>query len=694
MSESVPPAGAGPAALQLSNTSSTPEPEPESEAGRWNTEGIPGWVPPAPPQEQKIAERIRAESLRSAELVYHFFLGHRQVGGGSQVGELEANLKWRLGIDCWRDLSQAVQDLDAMIRGVAQSSVYLLYLTKGEGSLDALSYYVTIEARAAMILEKPVVVLLENDRRKGSFAGSPERAMAGWPAELREYFQSGRFFAWGGEPYEWSIADQEAKLRGVLEYAQAVKAPVPPGRIGWASALDALMQPSDDHDGLDEIEDGLDEILEELDMRDRRAQTVTSRDSSVEQTSGSRQVEMVLNMDSRTIAGDSADRAEFEKAVREDVIHLTLKELEEYLTDVRDIICLDICLNDWGLQGQAGAVKAAGIDSLATLGRLSSASVRDKLSSVDMKFAHEETLVALHKAICTHIDVLMERVCFRSVWSGSVVVAMEILPPVPKPTKHKTLLATVCRPSAALVAASVRRYARRSFAARTWELAVLRKIKSVRFCRQLSGHMDVLLHSPPRPLTSLSVSPGETDMLRQPSATAQLERERRAKEAIEQEIARVQQESHNQDKQIRRLQVQIAREKQTHDAEPEPGPQEHTYYAEPEPEPMPEEIDVQLGKNSGYYGASIKTKKPYPAPGIHVYSVDPNAAASAFVPLTNKLADAAVAALPDTPTTVRLIEGETRKSGKLIKRTGLRVQIHLDDGRKRWVEVKDVEISL
>jgi|EP01046_Picozoa_sp_COSAG06_P012403 hypothetical protein len=45
-----------------------------------------------------------------------------------------------------------------MIRGVAESSVYLLYLTH-----DALSYLITIEARAAMMLSKPVIVLMEND---------------------------------------------------------------------------------------------------------------------------------------------------------------------------------------------------------------------------------------------------------------------------------------------------------------------------------------------------------------------------------------------------------------------------------------------------------------------------------------------------------------------------------------------------
>ena len=75
-----------------------------------------------------------------------------------------------------------------MVRGVAQSSVYVLYLTS-----DALSYYVTIEARAAMELGKPLVLLMENDSRKPSYAGgSVEKATEGWPQDLKEYFWSGR----------------------------------------------------------------------------------------------------------------------------------------------------------------------------------------------------------------------------------------------------------------------------------------------------------------------------------------------------------------------------------------------------------------------------------------------------------------------------------------------------------------------
>eukprot|EP01052_Picozoa_sp_SAG31_P045685 SAG31_NODE_8443_length_1451_cov_1.200444_2_plen_84_part_01 len=82
------------------------------------------------------------------------------------MGEIDAIFTHRLGMRCWRDVSQTMQDLDSMIRGVAASSVYLLYLTN-----DALSYFVTIEARVALTLQKPVIVVMENDKRKPSYAG-------------------------------------------------------------------------------------------------------------------------------------------------------------------------------------------------------------------------------------------------------------------------------------------------------------------------------------------------------------------------------------------------------------------------------------------------------------------------------------------------------------------------------------------
>ena len=71
---------------------------------------------------------------------------------------------------CWRDLSQTVQDVHSMIRGVAESSFYLLYMTS-----DALSYYATIEARAAVALRKPNA---SSSRRTTSASRAMPAAMA------------------------------------------------------------------------------------------------------------------------------------------------------------------------------------------------------------------------------------------------------------------------------------------------------------------------------------------------------------------------------------------------------------------------------------------------------------------------------------------------------------------------------------
>eukprot|EP01046_Picozoa_sp_COSAG06_P015303 COSAG06_NODE_974_length_11258_cov_31.877319_9_plen_729_part_00 len=213
-----------------------PQPQPEPEPHPWlrlRLEGPESWMED---QEKTIRALIEAESLRETPPNFHFFLGHRQVGGGSQIGELDEIFRSRLGLWCWRDLSQSVQDVAAMIRGVAQSSVYTLYLTK-----DALSYYVTIEARAAMILGKPVIVLMENDSRKPSYAGgSIESATEGWPVDLKAYLNTGRFVAWGGQPFEWSRADQDAKLKTVLEWCLATDAPVPASGVVWAAAVQAI----------------------------------------------------------------------------------------------------------------------------------------------------------------------------------------------------------------------------------------------------------------------------------------------------------------------------------------------------------------------------------------------------------------------------------------------------------------------
>jgi hypothetical protein len=132
------------------------------------------------------------------------------------------------------------QDVEAMVRGVAESSVYVLYLTR-----DALSKYVLLEAWMAMKLQKPVIVLQDHDVRDMSYAGSSlEEALAGWPHDLHEYFRTGRFVTWMGQPMEWSIRDQNAKLGTIFDrcihWEKTGLAQIPNDGVSWQDALDAL----------------------------------------------------------------------------------------------------------------------------------------------------------------------------------------------------------------------------------------------------------------------------------------------------------------------------------------------------------------------------------------------------------------------------------------------------------------------
>ena len=192
-----------------------------------------GWRVEQEAKIRQIFEKLAVGLQTPAPpLLLHFFLGHRQVSGGSQIGELYEIFTSRLGLKCWRDLSQTLQDVEAMIRGVAESSVYLLYLTH-----DALSYFVTIEARAAMMLDKPVIVMMQNDSRKDNYAGgSLESALQGWPQDLHDYLRTACFVAWEGQPFEWRRHDQNAKLKTVLDWCAAVGAQVPAASVGWGDA--------------------------------------------------------------------------------------------------------------------------------------------------------------------------------------------------------------------------------------------------------------------------------------------------------------------------------------------------------------------------------------------------------------------------------------------------------------------------
>ena len=187
-----------------------------------------------------IISKCLARGVQGQPLEYHMFMSHRQVGGGSETKAL--NKGWQqLGLSCWFDQDQSVQDTTAMVRGVAVSSVYTLYLTS-----DALSEYVLLEAWAAMTMNKPVIVLTDDDDRKQSYAGaSLGEILEDWPKDLQDYFRNhGKIVAWSGQPIRWSTEKANGTLRDILKWCEAKEkaglARVPAHCYGWDDAISAL----------------------------------------------------------------------------------------------------------------------------------------------------------------------------------------------------------------------------------------------------------------------------------------------------------------------------------------------------------------------------------------------------------------------------------------------------------------------
>ena len=89
---------------------------------------------------------------------YDFFLSHYQLNGAAQMGQLAAELKL-MGKRAWYDKNE-VPNEENMMRGVAQSAVLLLFLTR-----DVFTrYYCRLEIREALRLSKPIVLLRETNQ--------------------------------------------------------------------------------------------------------------------------------------------------------------------------------------------------------------------------------------------------------------------------------------------------------------------------------------------------------------------------------------------------------------------------------------------------------------------------------------------------------------------------------------------------
>ena len=95
----------------------------------------------------------------AGDLPFDLFLSHYQLNGGPQMGMLGLALEGQ-GKRVWLDRNQVPTE-ENMKRGVAESAVFLLFLTRGVFSRP----YCLTEIREALRLRKPVILLRESDPR-------------------------------------------------------------------------------------------------------------------------------------------------------------------------------------------------------------------------------------------------------------------------------------------------------------------------------------------------------------------------------------------------------------------------------------------------------------------------------------------------------------------------------------------------
>jgi hypothetical protein len=107
----------------------------------------------------RVAERHRLLEGVKPSAKFDYFLSHFQRNGGASMLLLKSLLEAR-GKTCWLD-KDAVPNEDGMMRGVADSAVFLLYLTRGVLTRP----FCCKELRRALELRKPILLLWEKEDR-------------------------------------------------------------------------------------------------------------------------------------------------------------------------------------------------------------------------------------------------------------------------------------------------------------------------------------------------------------------------------------------------------------------------------------------------------------------------------------------------------------------------------------------------
>jgi hypothetical protein len=96
---------------------------------------------------------------------YDFFLSHKQESAGDQISTLYFQLQ-RYGIGCWYDNEEEEVTQAGMVKGIASSDNFLLFLTNDTFK----SKWVQFEIKHAMQLKKRIVLMVEADERHHKYA--------------------------------------------------------------------------------------------------------------------------------------------------------------------------------------------------------------------------------------------------------------------------------------------------------------------------------------------------------------------------------------------------------------------------------------------------------------------------------------------------------------------------------------------
>jgi hypothetical protein len=155
---------------------------------------------------RQIRSKIR--TCGNLGLKHSFFLSHYQENAGDIAAILNLRLTSSTDLKCWFDQFAEHVNLDGMVRGIVQSAIFLLILTKGV----LLRPWVQLEIRTAILLSKTVVILYETDSRKPGYCESIKDYFADAPPDIVAFLSNIE-----ARPFRRKAYEQEVMLQQVLE---------------------------------------------------------------------------------------------------------------------------------------------------------------------------------------------------------------------------------------------------------------------------------------------------------------------------------------------------------------------------------------------------------------------------------------------------------------------------------------------